>query len=65
MALYRRSAAKGGATLALPSGPVDEPELCFRSPTWWNGSMVFRERGISRMESERVLLVDSWETYVF
>ncbi len=27
--------------------------------------MVFRERRIDRVESERVVLVDSWKTYVF
>ena len=27
--------------------------------------MGFREQGISRMENEQALVVDSWKTYVF
>ena len=50
--------------MALPSGPVDEPELCFGSPTWWNRGMVFREQGINRMEKDWIFVVGSWKTYV-
>ena len=51
--------------MALPSRPIDEPELCFGCPTYWNYSMVLREQGISKVEGERVVLVYLWKTYVF
>ena len=49
----------------LSARPVDESQFCTESATQWDCSMVLREQCFNRMESERITLVDSRQTYVF